>query len=180
MSKYLILDLEMEQPSDEIIEIGYVVGDKMGRVFENESIYVKIDQPLSSYISELTGISDETLATFGMYKHEVAAKFNSIIERHKVNPKAITWGAGDVRLLLQQYPEILLHNRYLDMKTLFQVEAIANNKTMKKGLFAAATLLNVPLEGRTAHSAKDDAYITYLVFTHYVNKFNNIKQKERK
>lgn len=180
MSKYIILDLEMEQPSDEIIEIGYVVGDKMGRIFENESIYVKIEQPLSPYISELTGISDETLATFGIHKHEVAAKFNDIIQRHKVNPKALTWGAGDVRLLLQQYPEILLHNRYLDMKTLFQVEAIANNKTMKKGLFAAATLLNIPQEERKAHSAKDDAYITYLVFVHYVNKFNNINKKGNK
>lgn len=179
MSKYLVIDLEMNQPSNTIIEIGYVVGDKTGRVFENESIFVKTEEQIAPYITDLTGISNELLSEKGLHPSLISDLVNSIIAKHNVSLKAITWGAGDVRLLLNQFPQINLHNRYLDMKTIYQLEAIANNKTMAKGLFNAATSLGINNGAYVAHRAKDDALVTYLVFVEYIRKFKKIEQTRK-
>lgn len=179
MSKYFIFDLEMNQPSNTIIEIGYVVGDKKGKIYENESVYVRVEEEITPYITELTGISNTTTDMLGIHPDAVAKKINGIIERHNTSLKAVTWGAGDVRALLSQYPEISLHNRYLDMKTLYQMECIATNESMQSGLFKAASKRHIDTGTIMAHRAKDDAYVTYLLFVQYLNKFKKLEQMRK-
>ena len=176
MSKYFIFDLEMNQPSNKIIEIGYVVGDKKGRIYEKGSVYPIIDEPITSYITELTGISQDMLDT---PPEQVAGIINQVIKRHNPSLKPITWGSGDVHQLLSQYPGISLHNRYLDMKTLYQMECIATNESTQSGLFRAASRRDIDTGTLAAHKAVDDAYVTYLLFVQYINKFKKLDQMRK-
>ena len=176
MSNIIVLDLEMEQPSNEIIQIGYVIGDKAGKIKHQRSILVKPSQQLSDFIIDLTGITRDRMDSEGVSKAEAMEIMNKDLAKYSPNKKAVTWGSGDVRVLLQQFPEITLHNRYLDMKTLYQMESLATNRSMKRGLFNAAEDLDINTDMFSAHDALSDAIVTYLVFIEYINKFKRLNK----
>lgn len=178
MSKVLVIDLEMNQPSDTIIEIGYIVGNKDGRVFEKGSVYHDTTEEISKYITDLTGIDNTLLKEKGLPTGQITQAMNDVINRHSPAGKVVVWGQGDVHLLLSQFPEININRRYLDMKTIYQMEKLSTNSSMKSGLFKAAKDLGIDIGSNVAHRGSDDAYITYLVFCHYVNKFKKIAKTE--
>ena len=60
--KFLALDLELNQPSGKIIQVGIAIGDKNTR-FEDYVVrkwYIDPQEPISEFINDLTGITDAT------------------------------------------------------------------------------------------------------------------------
>ena len=57
---FTALDLEMNQPSKKIIQIGACVGNiSTGQIFEKLSVFVNPQERISSYITNLTKITQE-------------------------------------------------------------------------------------------------------------------------
>lgn len=158
----LSLDLEMNQPSRKIIQIGYAVGDTASReIVYRASHLVNPQEPISDYITQLTGISDDDVSTAGNLSMAyfclkmIAKKYNCFI-----NP--VTWGGGDCRTLREQLPdseEWVFGRREIDAKTIFVTRQIANNTGFKGGLKRSMKRLGMNFDGRP-HNAEDDAYNT--------------------
>jgi inhibitor of KinA sporulation pathway (predicted exonuclease) len=164
--KLLSLDLEMNQPSNKIIQVGACVGDiTTGEVLEKLSVDVKIDEPITLYIENLTGISNERMNAGTTLKDA----YNSLIklaEKHSCpRGMTLTWGVGDLHLLRSQlgYDEDwYLGRRFMDVKTLYIFYALSNNKPIRGGLAKSLLRLGLKFEG-TKHDAQDDAVNTFRV-----------------
>ena len=62
--KYLALDLELNQPSGKIIQVGIAIGRADDR-FENyftKKWYINPDEPIDQFIIDLTGITDSDIS----------------------------------------------------------------------------------------------------------------------
>ncbi len=158
------LDLEMNQPSNKIISIGYCIGGVYHKENKVErDIFVKIDEPLNPAIVELTGITDEKLQAEGVSLQEAyqILKADHIKYKSFINP--LTWGGGDSELLRIQLGKTkdrwIFGRRWIDCKTLFISDCLANKKKFKGGLAKSMTSLGLVFNGK-AHSSKDDAINT--------------------
>ena len=79
---YICFDLEttgLSVEQDEIIEVGAVKVVE-GRLTEQFTCFVNIHKPLTPFISELTGISDEMLQREGYEKQPVIEEFIKFCE----------------------------------------------------------------------------------------------------
>jgi inhibitor of KinA sporulation pathway (predicted exonuclease) len=119
------LDLELNQPSRRVIQIGAVIGNiRTGEIVSRFDSKVSPDEELSPAIAELTKINQEEV--------DVAPKLREAYESLKrwlepfagervLNP--ITWGGGDTEALREQLQldreRWLFGRRWLDAKTLF-------------------------------------------------------------
>lgn len=177
------LDLELNQPSNKIIQIGAVKFNILtGKIYKKLKIYVKIDEKLCTdeticHIPKLTGITDEILDAEGIdlisaYRqlrdfHNEEVTINGDLERAMLNP--IVWGGDDARCVREQVIQagyeftnkkhFCFGHRFFDIKTIFQLLQIANHASIKGGLREACKRQNVRFEGR-AHDATVDAYNT--------------------
>ena len=122
--KFLALDLELNQPSGKIIQVGVAIGDKNTR-FEDYIVrkwYINPQEPISEFITDLTGITDADISA-NAYSHEyVARELSELIKEHKVFVNPVTWGGGDsVELLAEfcrnhaDFPHF--GRRWIDVKT---------------------------------------------------------------
>lgn len=163
------LDLEMNQPSGKIIQIGIVVGSELtGEIFARERIYVKIDEPLSPYITELTGITEEDLATKGMSLLEAYRKVEAVHKEWGCAVNPIVWGGGDSKVLREQLgftesDSFVFGHRWYDVKTLYQSWRKAMNQPIQGGLAKSMTKMGLKFEGRK-HDACDDAFNTFRMY----------------
>ena len=73
--KFLALDLELNQPSGKIIQVGVAIGDKNTR-FEDYVVrkwLIDPQEPISEFINDLTGITDSDIRAEA-YSHEYVAR----------------------------------------------------------------------------------------------------------
>lgn len=165
------VDIEMEQPSQEIIEIGWFIGNPVtGKEVIKNNALINIGKPLSSFITSLTGIDDVMLSTAGTLQEAC----NSLLTDHRtysdfMNPA--TWGGSDIEFIKSQlvdYPELLLQmnlgfgRRWIDVKTIYQAYRMAKQLSIKSGLAKSLTRVDLKFEG-TKHRAADDAYNTFRI-----------------
>lgn len=182
------IDLEFNQPSGKIIQVGLCKGDlSTGEVLETKRIYVKIDEPLCRDeniidIPKLTGITDERLAKDGVSLQEA---YKQVVEFHKGttirNP--VAWGIGDSDRLREQLEaegvefspgfgvkphleQFCFGFRCFDCKQLYQEICLLNNKRIQNGLGGAMKRFKFYFNGRK-HDAMDDAINTF-TFYHYL------------
>ena len=103
--KFLALDLELNQPSGKIIQVGVAIGDKNTR-FEDYVVrkwYIDPQEPISEFINDLTGITDADIRAEA-YSHEhVARELGELIKEHKCFINPVTWGGGDSAELLAEF-----------------------------------------------------------------------------
>lgn len=169
------LDLEMEQPSNEIISIGMAWETPSG--IEKKDFLITPSQPLSPFIQELTGLRDNMFdftssreACFMQFYREYQ-KFESLDDRHfKPSLHPITWGQGDLHLLRKQMidsitVDIDLPRRIVDVKTLLWFDKMAKGdyNSSRMSLNTALKYMNLKFQGN-AHNSADDAFNTLIVF----------------
>lgn len=162
----------MNQPSGKIIQIGAVAGKiKTGEILETFSRMVKIDEPITQFITELTGITQE-MNDNGISLLEAYEDLKKFRRRHKCHKQTVAWGNGDTRVLKEQVKALMPEGpdswwdfgiRFFDTKTIFQAFMLANDISLKAGLAKALERLQMTFIGRP-HDAKDDALNTFLVF----------------
>lgn len=155
------LDLEMNQPSGKIIEIGAVAfsmntGSEIGR-FQS---YVNPAEEINPEIQLLCHVDqtqiDESPQLKDVYK-SLCKWLNLYPERHR-NP--LTWGGGDSEVLRSQLSEDrdlwAFGRRWIDVKTVYLSWRMAYNQPSQGGLARSMRHLGLSFVG-TKHMAADDA-----------------------
>ena len=168
--KFLALDLELNQPSGKIIQVGVAIGDKNTR-FEDYVVrkwFIDPQEPISEFINDLTGITDADIRAES-YSHEyVARELGELIKEHKVFVNPVTWGGGDsVELLAEfcknhaDFPHF--GRRWIDVKTWYTYLMLTHDKAPSGGLASAMGYFKLHFKG-AAHRADVDAANTLALF----------------
>ena len=168
--KFLALDLELNQPSGKIIQVGIAIGDKNTR-FEDYVVrkwYIDPQEPINEFINDLTGITDSDIRA-NAYSHEhVARELSELIREHKVFVNPVTWGGGDrVELLAEfcknhaDFPHF--GRRWIDVKTWYTYLMLTRGKAASGGLASAMGYFKMHFKGQ-AHRADVDAANTLALF----------------
>jgi inhibitor of KinA sporulation pathway (predicted exonuclease) len=178
---FLSLDLELNQPSNLLIQIGAVAGNlQTGQVLERLSVLVKIPEPLNPFIITLTSITDEMLEAEGVDLLTAYKRLELFHLRNHCHVNPITWGGGDSRELHEQvkllFPDAFHEQRYIfgrrwiDIKTIYQMWCYSQGVKMQSGLAKSMTKMGLNFKGRK-HWAVDDAEQTFVLAHHLLKKF---------
>lgn len=170
---FVCFDLEMNQPSDKIIQIGAVIGNiRTGQIIETFDRLVSIDEPLCvdpkiCDIVKLTGITDQDLKNHGVPLIKAYKELIYILDKYKVQKMPMVWGIGDVntlrtQVLQQEKMKFYFNRRFIDIKSLYQMYMHINNESMPAGLKKACNKLGIKFTG-DAHNASVDALNTFKV-----------------
>eukprot|EP01036_Dinobryon_divergens_P025040 gene25040-33552_t len=134
--------------------------DEWGRPVFN--VFVKQDLPVSSYITELTGLTKETLEQYGMPMAEAMAHL-----RAHLPPNAVLVGQSilrDVQWL--QLAEGVDYASLIDLSGLFRVWNAARGQYTNFSQDHCAKVW-IGVEQRPSHNAVADATISMLLFNAY-------------
>lgn len=177
------LDLEMNQPSRRIIQIGACVGNiNTGQIFEKLSVFVNPGEHLNPAITELTKITQDDVNS-GLTLEEAYCKLKKMHENYSSFVNAITWGGGDSQELLEQLEQENPHfegwcfgRRWIDTKTLFVSWRFANGQPIQGGLARSMTKVGLKFDGQK-HNAQDDATNTFKMYRKMLSLFKESSNK---
>lgn len=163
----IAIDLEMNQPSRKIIQIGAVVGSlKSGEIIERFSRYVNPAESLNPEIVQLTGITQKDVDS-GVYLPKAYSDLVSLMERTGAFCNPITWGGSDTEILRAQldgaYNRWVFGHRWIDAKTVYQSYCLANDKPLQGGLAKVMTKFGLRFSGKR-HNALSDAENTFALY----------------
>lgn len=170
---YLALDLEMNQPSKRIIQVGICVGD-----IQTQEIHfaaqrcVFTNEPITERITKLTGLTDADVA-LGLPLVDVYRFVSRIHKMYECAMNPLTWGGGDS---LELYTQLLADpfggftpddwcfgRRWVDVKTIYGARQLAMGKKPWGGLKKSMKQVGLKFEGE-AHRADVDAINTFRMF----------------
>jgi inhibitor of KinA sporulation pathway (predicted exonuclease) len=173
---YFALDLELNNKSDgsvpKIIQVGIAIGKPTD--IKTYSWYVNPQEPLVPFITELTGITEEVIATQSVPLSQVAEELGELLNKEKPFVNPITWGQGDAQELKDEFNQNgidfpFFGRRILDVKTLFVYLEQVNGRSPSGGLRSAMGKYKCPFLG-TPHNAMDDALNTLRFYFALVNR----------
>jgi len=173
----MALDLEMNQPSSKIIQVGYSIWDmQRDEIVQYPGLYVAIDEPLDPRIIKLCHINMDKYEAEKMSLMQAYERMAADYRLHSCRLNAVTWGGGDTQLLREQLgmgdDRWVFGRRWTDTKTIAQTYFIANNISFPGGLATSMKKLGLQFKG-TKHDAADDAYNTLVAFRHLFNKLKD-------
>jgi inhibitor of KinA sporulation pathway (predicted exonuclease) len=170
------LDLEMNQPSQRIIQIGAVIGNiRTGEIISRFDSKVFSNEELNPEIIKLTGIKQaevNSAPTLRQAYESLQHWLDPFANERVLNP--VTWGGGDTETLRGQLQldreRWLFGRRWLDSKTLFSAWRMAQGRELQGGLGRAMTKLGLTFQGRQ-HNALHDAENTFRIFHALLQEF---------
>jgi inhibitor of KinA sporulation pathway (predicted exonuclease) len=170
------LDLEMNQPSGKIIQIGAVLGNvETGEILSEFESKVNPAESLAPAIIALTKITqaevDQAPLLIDAYS-ALSLWLDKYAQLRVLNP--VTWGGGDTETLrvqlnmeLERWP---FGRRWIDTKTLYVAWRMAQGKDISGGLARAMTKLGLAFKGQK-HNALDDATNTFRMYRALLKQF---------
>ena len=174
--KYLALDLELNNaddgstPNPKIIQVGVAIGSAKQSPSEwiTKKWYVKVNEPIYPFITDLTGITNQDIQQFGMTHYEIGQELSRLIKDNDVFVNPVTWGGGDSTELKSEFEQHGIEfrhfgRRWIDVKTWYALRMLANGKRPAGGLSSAMGVYKMHFEGK-AHRADVDAYNTLRLF----------------
>lgn len=166
---FVALDLEFNQPSQRIIQVGLSVGRRR----EPSSLYrryqwiVNPGEPINPQIEQLTGIGDVDVAD-GMTLAEMSQAMLAVLALegpYHLNP--VVWGDGDTQALRMAFQAagapFPFGRRSVDVKTWHTYLCFAQGNSAQGGLGTVMRRYGLPFEG-DAHRADVDALNTLRLF----------------
>lgn len=183
---YVAIDLEMNQPSDRIIQVGVAIG-RRGQAAEDYLVRNWLIHPgevLDPFIVQLTGITDEALATNAVPLLQVAAELGALLDTHAPFVNPVTWGGGDSSHLRQAFNEAGIGfphfgRRWIDIKTWHVMRELARGATPAGGLGKSMAKYGLKFEGQ-AHRADVDAFNTLRLFFRMLDWHSNVDDLARR
>lgn len=167
---FLALDLEFNQPSERIIQVGVAIGniDQLHEDYLVRQWLIDPQESIAPEIVQLTGITDALIKEGSVSLEQCARELADLIEEHKVFVNPVTWGGWDSERLLKAFADKGIEFRYfgrrwVDIKTHFVLRAIASNKGASVGLHSAMVASGLKFRG-AAHRADVDAFNTLRLF----------------
>jgi inhibitor of KinA sporulation pathway (predicted exonuclease) len=170
--RYVALDLEYNQPSGTIIQVGVAIGSSS----QNQQQYIvrrwnlQVDESISEFITQLTGITNEDCSA-GVTLAQCAKELGDLLREQEVFVNPVTWGGGDSADLLRTFAQaqIEFHHfgrRWIDVKTWTTLLSLARTRTatiQHGGLSKAMARYKLQFVGK-AHRADVDALNTLRLF----------------
>lgn len=179
---FLSLDLEFNQPSGRIIQVGVTLGS---RSQPEEAWVVKqwlLDplEPISEFISKLTGITDSDISARAVPWEQMAQELSALLDEHKPFVNPVTWGGGDSQALLDGLRERNIDfphfgRRWLDVKTMHSFLVFASGHSKPSGgLSSVMARYKLHFVG-TPHRADADALNTLRLFFHLLERQSTLE-----
>lgn len=172
--KRVAFDLEMNQPSNKIIQIGWCIFDENG--FETpKQIYVKIEEELNPEIIKLCHIDLNEYQANAVSFELAYLLFRGDCEINQVSKQPVVWGGGDLKLLQKSYNEIIGLNDFylgrteLNIKNIHQAFMESKGLKTQGGLAKSMTKWGLNFAG-TKHQAHWDAYNTARLYIKMLEK----------
>lgn len=175
---YVALDLEFNQPSQAIIQVGAVLGNlQTGEILSRFSVFVNPQEELAPRIAELCGIVPEVLEMAGSLQdaHALLQQWLAPFkDERRLNP--LTWGGGDADALRQALnlddERWLFGRRWVDVKTVFVALQDTRGAQSTGGLAASMKKVGLVFRGRK-HDAADDALNTFRMYVRLLELMRN-------
>jgi len=175
---FISLDLENNKYTGSIIQIGAVVGNlKSGEILEEYSAYIKVNELVDEYITNLTGIKQNDVDS-GIFLEESYAELKVLHKKYDCFRNCLTWGGGDSAELRKQLnldDEVFLFGRrWIDVKTIYISIMFAKDKKTQAGLAKALLNLSMFFKGKK-HNARDDARNTFYIYHKMLTEISKLK-----
>jgi len=182
----IALDLELEQPNsnrqvtdsvlleEKIIQVGYCIFNAdTGEFLKEFCKEVNIGVPLSTFIKNLTGITDEQISK-GITLLEIINELHADALLFNVDRKILTWGGGDQEAIIKELPKDYpwkFGRSSFNVKHLYQLYRDIKNQKVSSGLKKSINRMGITFEG-SAHNALVDAKNTAKIYMELIKKFN--------
>jgi len=171
------IDLEMCQPSQKIIQIGYCIFSiKTGEIKLSKSLYVNPHEEITEYINKLTGITQAQVES----GYELKDAYQILKADHEANSdlmNAVQWGSGDTALLEKQLGIEegmgIFGRRCIDVKTLVVAYKMSRGQHIQGGLGNTMKKFKIASAGKH-HDALVDAINTAKVYLHILKELKKI------
>lgn len=169
---FVALDLEFNQPSRRVIQVGVCLGH--GLQAEEEYTlrkwYVDPGEPISAEIVALTGIDDAAIQAHSVPVAQIAEELSALLRTPDLFINPVTWGGGDSDALLSLFREhdvAFPHfgRRWVDVKTIHAHLQLCEGRSAAGGLRSAMGRHKLQFAGN-AHRADVDAFNTLRFFFH--------------
>lgn len=178
---YLALDLEMNQPSNKIIQVGITIGNagQNPKDWLKKFWYLNPYEQITPEIEALTGINQFNVENEDTPLKDVAQELGDLIYKHNVFVNPVTWGVGDTQLLLKTFVDANIEfkhfgRRWVDVKSFHTFLNFAKGKSVTGGLKSVMGSYKLQCEG-TAHRADVDAYNTLKLFFHLLERQSKLE-----
>jgi inhibitor of KinA sporulation pathway (predicted exonuclease) len=180
---YIAIDLELNNKNDgttpRIIEVGIAIGSPV-RPYEIVSTnwYLNPEEPITPFITQLTGIDDATIQSRSLSHEVVAKELGELINHYKCFTNPVVWGGGgegnDATELKDEFRERnivfpFFGRRVIDVKTLYVFNQITQGKSPSGGLRKSMISYGLDFDG-TPHRADVDAKNTLRFFFYFLEK----------
>ncbi len=170
--RVISVDLELNQPSTKIIQIGAVCfHPETGKVLETFNQLVNPGELIAPEITTLTGIKDQDV-THSPSIADAAKALSEFKQRLTASPIGIVWGAGksnDIRKIYEESEiESPFKDRIIDVKGIFQMLANASGAKLRQkiGLQKACEKMGLGWDSEFGkpHDALADAFNTMRIY----------------
>lgn len=174
---FLFLDSEMTMPQygqkdfvAEMIQVGYVLSHKTGKVLLEAGYYIKTKDrnPLNKRTKKFLNLDEEVYEKEALSYDDFYQEFKKILNAYKA--PIVIWGKNDLQVIQQGYQlhgkEPLTHEKqFID---LLKLHKDYFNLKDDVGLFKAYQIYYGQLNETQLHDAKTDAIITKDIFDAFI------------
>lgn len=175
--RILVFDFEttgLTPKRDKVIEIGAVLLEKQADsyvVIEEIDYLIKQQQPITDFISNLTGITNEMLTQEGVEEEFAFRQLDSLIDEDTL---LVAYNLGfDIGFLSALYKTYVAHNYLIENDILDCMAVYKDRFPYPHKLESAVATLG--LSNASAHRASEDAKATFKVLERLAESENNLK-----
>jgi hypothetical protein len=178
-TNYFALDLELNNLKNgqvpKIIQVGVAIGSPLWPDDINtHSWYIDPQEPISPFITDLTGITDEIIQSKAVDHHTVAKELGDLITGSECFTNPVTWGQGDADELKAEFDDRgidfpFFGRRIFDVKTIYVFQQMVRGKALSGGLRKSMISYGMRFIGR-AHNAEYDALNTLRFLFHFMER----------